>query len=85
MLLALEACCWLAWRLIPHAAHSVFRIAVLVPDAGLPVSAAQMQSVLLEVQSAVLSDDTLRDEQRAKACSAVALADKVRNTAPTKS
>jgi replication factor C subunit 2/4 len=35
-----------------------------------------MQSVLLEVQSAVLSDDTLRDEQRAKACSAVALADK---------
>ena len=49
-----------------------------VLDAGLPVSAAQMQSVLLEVQSAVLSDDTLRDEQRAKACSAVALADKVR-------
>ena len=85
MLVALQACCWLAWCLVPHAAHTVFRKAVLVLDAGLPVSAAQMQSVLLEVQSAVLSDDTLRDEQRAKACSAVALADKVRNFDLTKS
>ena len=49
-----------------------------MPEACLPVTFAQMQSVLLEVQSAVLSDDTLRDDQRAKACSAVALADKVR-------
>lgn len=49
-----------------------------MPEARLPVPFVQMQSVLLEVQSAVLSDDTLRDDQRAKACSAVALADKVR-------
>lgn len=44
-------------------------------------SNTQMQSVLLEVQSAVLADHTLRDEQRAQACSAIALADKVGHTA----
>jgi hypothetical protein len=81
MLVGLEAQCWLAWypmlctlRLLQSRA-----CAYACAYAGLPVSVTQMQSVLLEVQSAVLLDDTLRDEQRAKACSAVALADKVRH------
>ena len=39
---------------------------------GLP----QAQSVLLEVQAAVLTDKQLRDEQRAAAAAALALADK---------
>jgi hypothetical protein len=72
--------------LVFHAVHTaiIAKPRLCLTLGLLPVSAKQMQSVLLEVQSAVLSDDTLRDEQRAKACSAVALADKVRHCKPTR-